>query len=138
MRKKREFLQSDLTPLIDVVFLLLIFFMATSVFKKDELALSLTLPNVKEGGETQSKATRNLTILVTQKDIALNSEVLSLAELEKKMIDVKDKKTPIELKIDKEVEYQRVIDVLNILKTNKFFNIDLVTEKKSLNSLQNE
>ena len=42
--KKREILTPDITPLIDVVFILLIFFIVSSVFKKDELALVLNLP----------------------------------------------------------------------------------------------
>ena len=43
--KRRESLGLDLTPVIDVVFILLIFFIVTSVFKKDELALVLDLPS---------------------------------------------------------------------------------------------
>lgn len=39
----------ELTSLIDVVFLLLIFFMVISVFKKDELKLSLTLSSAGKG-----------------------------------------------------------------------------------------
>ena len=48
--KRRESLGLDLTPVIDVVFILLIFFIVTSVFKKEELALMLDLPksNAKE------------------------------------------------------------------------------------------
>ena len=42
--KRREALGLDLTPIIDVVFILLIFFIVSSVFKKDELALVLNLP----------------------------------------------------------------------------------------------
>jgi biopolymer transport protein ExbD len=43
--KRREALVPDMTPLIDVVFILLIFFIVTSVFKKEELALLLNLPD---------------------------------------------------------------------------------------------
>ena len=48
--KRRESLGLDLTPIIDVVFILLIFFIVSSVFKKEELALMLDLPtsNAKE------------------------------------------------------------------------------------------
>ena len=42
--KRRESLGLDLTPVIDVIFILLIFFIVTSVFKKEELALILDLP----------------------------------------------------------------------------------------------
>ena len=34
--KRRESLGLDLTPVIDVIFILLIFFIVTSVFKKEE------------------------------------------------------------------------------------------------------
>ena len=73
-----------------------------------------------------------MVIQVTKDQIALNQEVLSLEEFKNKIQSFEDKKMPIELKIDKEVEYQRVVDVLNALKSEKFYNLDLVTEKKSL------
>ena len=43
--KKRELISMDLTPLIDVMFLLLIFFIVASEFKKNESILNLSLPN---------------------------------------------------------------------------------------------
>ena len=48
--KRRESLNLDLTPVIDVVLFLLIFFIVASVFKKEETALMLDLPtaNAKE------------------------------------------------------------------------------------------
>ncbi|MFV7791617.1 ExbD/TolR family protein, partial [Aliarcobacter lanthieri] len=42
--KRREPLGLVLTPVIDVVFILLIFFIVTSVIKKEQLALMLDLP----------------------------------------------------------------------------------------------
>ena len=36
--KRREPLNPDITPLIDVVFILLVFFIVTSTFKKDEMS----------------------------------------------------------------------------------------------------
>ena len=45
-RKAKRETSRLLTPLIDVVFLLLIFFLVSSVFKKEEFAL-LNLPKAK-------------------------------------------------------------------------------------------
>ncbi|MGK0367028.1 MAG: biopolymer transport protein ExbD, partial [Thermoproteota archaeon] len=56
----REALSFELTPLIDVVFLLLIFFLVTSVFKKEELALLLNLPKASEGKSQQAQK-KNIT-----------------------------------------------------------------------------
>lgn len=132
MRKKREFLQSDLTSLIDVVFLLLVFFMATSVFKKDELALNLTLPKTGDGASKEASKLKLLQFTVTKDKIALNKDVVTLAEAKEKIKQIKNKEIPIELRIDQKVEYQRVIDVLNTLKAEGFYNIELITQKKSL------
>ena len=39
----------DLTPMVDVVFLLLIFFLAATTFANEEVALDLRLPQAKSG-----------------------------------------------------------------------------------------
>ena len=60
-KRSREASIIDLTPLIDVVFLLLIFFMVSTVFKKEELALILNLPSA-ETKETKSGKRKSLQI----------------------------------------------------------------------------
>ncbi len=128
-RKRREFLETELTSLIDVVFLLLIFFMATSVFKKDELSLSLTLPAAGKG-ETINKQAEFIRLEVTKEKISMNGQEISLEDLKTKITTIKNKKIPIELRIDKVVEYQRVVDILNIFKESGFYNLDLITQKQ--------
>jgi len=131
MRKKREFLNPDLTPLIDIVFLLLIFFMATSVFKKDELKLSLTLPT-SEKGEKTSKEVKVITIHVTKDAVALNKKTMSIDEMKEFLAKIMDKDIPIEMRVDKEVTYEKLIKILDLLKEKGFSNLDLITQKKKL------
>ena len=66
--RRREPLNPDLTPLIDILFLLLIFFLATSVFKKDEVAMSLSLPKVQYATKKEGSV-KNITIHLTKKRI---------------------------------------------------------------------
>ena len=128
-RKKREFLETELTSLIDVVFLLLIFFMATSVFKKDELKLSLTLPSAGKG-EAVNQQIEIIRLEVTKDKMSMNGQNITLEGLKEKVSSIKDKKIPIELRIDKVVQYQRIVDVLNLLKSSGFYNLDLITQKQ--------
>ena len=47
MAKRTRRIRPDMTPLIDCVFLLLVFFLVTSVFKQDESVLKLILPETQ-------------------------------------------------------------------------------------------
>ncbi len=126
--KRRKSLLLDMTPLVDVVFLLLIFFLVTSVFKKDELALLLNLPSAQKGEKVLEK--KEISIELSEKSVALNGIKLNMAELESELAKVKEKKRPVVLRIDKHVQYERIIRLFNILKTYKLNNLVLVEEAK--------
>jgi len=127
-RNRREQLSMDLTPLIDVVFLLLIFFLVTSVFKKDELALLLKLPK-SEQGVGKEKKVEQLTIELSNDDLAVNGKKTSMEELPSTLKSAA-KETLVNLRVDGEVRYQRLVKVLDLLQLNKLENISLITDKE--------
>lgn len=126
--KRRESLGVDLTPIIDVVFILLIFFIVTSVFKKDELALILNLPDSNAKSLEVDK--KEISIELNPKDVALGGRKLSFSNLDLELSTVTDKKKSIIVRIDKEVKYQRVVKLLDILQKHNLTNLALVTEEK--------
>ena len=130
MKKKRsrELLTPDITPLIDVVFLLLIFFMVSTVFKKDELALLLQLPKAEIGQSVQGKPILNLNIEMSAQDLALNGSKTTFEQLPIKLKEIKNKMIPVEIRIDKEVAYERVIRLLDNLKKFNLNNLALITD----------
>lgn len=125
-KRTRETPMPDITPLIDVVFLLLIFFMVSTVFKKSEVALLLNLPEVSDG-EAQGTADKVITIEVSNEKMAYNGKSISIDELDSKLKSVTKKDIPIELRIDKEVKYEKVVQVLDNLKKNSLNNLSLIT-----------
>ena len=124
MRKKREILSPDITPLIDVVFILLIFFIVSSVFKKEELALVLNLPT-SSAKEIELKQ-KELIIELNEKDIAYMGEKITLDELNKKMFEIINKSKNIIFRVDEDVKYKKVIEILDTLQKNELFNISLI------------
>ncbi|GAB2782835.1 hypothetical protein GCM10027040_06060 [Halomonas shantousis] len=60
-RRQREPVEVNLTPLIDVVFLLLIFFMVSTTFETRE-ALELELPQASQGAAVQANEPLILTV----------------------------------------------------------------------------
>lgn len=128
-KQKREALTFELTPLIDVVFLLLIFFMVSSVFKKDELALLLNLPKTEQG-EGKGKQKKKITIEISKDQIAYEGSKITLEDLESNLSTL-SKETMLNLRVDGQVVYTRLVSVLDLLQKNKLENISLITEKEN-------
>lgn len=118
----------DLTPLIDMVFLLLVFFLVTSTFKKDELALLLKLPKAEEGAGSEKKI-EQLTIELSDNELAVNGKKTTVEELPA-VFQKTQKETLVNLRVDGDVKYTRLVKVLDLLQINKLENISLITDKK--------
>ncbi|MDN5043862.1 biopolymer transporter ExbD [Aliarcobacter butzleri] len=126
--KRREALGLDLTPVIDVVFILLIFFIVTSVFKKEELALLLDLPtsNAKEMEVKEGQ----IFIELGKDKLAIKGIEVSFDSLEDNLKVIKNKNNPVIVRIDKKVEYERVVKVLDLLQKYSLVNLALVTNEE--------
>ena len=126
--KRRESLGLDLTPVIDVVFILLIFFTVTSVFKKEELALMLDLP--KSNAKEMEIQKEQVFIELSQNKLAIKGIEVSFESLEDNLKAIKDKEKPVIVRIDKKVEYERVVKVLDLLQKYNLSNLALVTNEE--------
>jgi biopolymer transport protein ExbD len=126
-KRSRQEVNADITPLIDVVFLLLIFFMTSTVFKKTELALLLNLPKT-EAGESAASNSKALIIEVSKDKTAIDGKGLTMMDLESRLGSIKNKETPIDLRVDKEVKYHRLVKILDLLKKFDLSNLSLITE----------
>ncbi|MGM0519429.1 MAG: ExbD/TolR family protein [Campylobacterota bacterium] len=126
--KRREPLGLDLTPVIDVVFILLLFFIVTSVFKKDELALMLDLPSSNSKAIEVKKD--EIFIELDEKKLAIKGIEVSFKSLENNLSEVENKNQAIIVRIDKSVKYERVVKVLDLLQKYDLNNLALVTNEK--------
>ncbi len=125
--KRREPLGFDLTPLIDVVFILLIFFILTSTFKKNELNLSLRLPS-SEYGENINIA-EELNIELTESKIAFNGKVMNIDMIDKELANVINNQIPVFCRIDRAVRYDKIVTLFDLFKKHRLENLVLVTGK---------
>ena len=125
--KRRESLGLDLTPIIDVVFILLIFFIVSSVFKKEELALMLDLP--KSNAKEMKVDEEQIFIELNKDKIAIKGIEVSFSSLEDNLKAVKNKNKAVIIRIDKKVEYERVIKILDLHQKYNLNNLALVTNE---------
>ncbi len=126
--KRREFLTPDLTPVIDIVFLLLIFFLVTTVFKKEELALLLNLPQTE--ASTEKVEIKEMTIEIAVDKLALNGAVITVGTLGMFLEKEPNKQQLVSIRIDEKVQYKNVVAVLDMLKKHGLENIALISTQK--------
>jgi biopolymer transport protein ExbD len=128
MRKHREPLTPDITPLIDIVFILLIFFIVSSVFKKEELALNLQLPNAS-AKELEVELKQLNVELSVNKLVYLGKEI-TFEKFDFELSNYPKRDKPVIVRIDKDVKYDRVVKVLDILQKYSYDNLSLVTAQE--------
>lgn len=102
----------DISPLIDVVFLLLIFFMVSTTFR-DEAGLPLNLPSSVSRG---LKKTDNVVVTISKKGDIYVGKTLTppdkLAEVIRKQM-AQAKKKEVIIKADKSARYELVYRVMD-------------------------
>ena len=119
----------SLTPVIDVVFILLIFFMLASNFNK---VGEVNMDIAKESTKSSKEDIKIINLLVRQDDTILSegkvyedNEILSMINLA-----IKDaSKYSIILTTKDDVTYQRFLNLIGYLKKNKLSNVSIGLKK---------
>jgi biopolymer transport protein ExbD len=105
-----------MTPLIDVVLLLLIFYVVTTAFIDREIELQLPESDASAIPDEKKKFT--IEIGREQGEVALNGEIVTIAQLEQTIAReaAADNIQSVEIRADKLVIHGRVVEVLGIVK----------------------
>jgi len=111
--RREEDYSLQLTSLIDVVFLLLIFFMVSTSFVDFTRRLDIELPESKKSVEILEKK-EFLIEVGMQKRIALNGETVSLETLERRLKEAAAKpgRHSLTIKADKRLDYGFVVRIM--------------------------
>jgi biopolymer transport protein ExbD len=122
---KEPFVQ--ISPMIDLVFLLLVFFIVSTMYMNQVFTVPVALP---EG--TAARVQQKAVDVAVREDgsIYLESKPVSPAELETAVHSLAQEKasTPVILRADKNVSYGRVVTVLEILKKAGMTDFSLAVE----------
>ena len=124
----------SLTPVIDVVFILLIFFMLASNFNKvGEINMDMT----KESTTSSKEDIKIIKLLVRQDQTVLSegkvfddSELLGMLNMAIKDAD----KYSIVLTSKDDVTYQRFLNLISYLKTNELSNVSIGLKKNEISN----
>ena len=127
-REQEENYSLELTPLIDVVFLLLIFFMVSTEFVDFSRRMDITLPTSKAASDDE--VVKNLEIEMTKdKKIYIRGRRTNLEQLEASLAKLRkpqDVKTII--RADEEIEYGFVVKVMGLLQAAQVTDISVAVK----------
>ncbi|MCP4639788.1 MAG: biopolymer transporter ExbD [bacterium] len=114
-----------LAPLIDIVFLMLVFFMTTSVFGAMERELDIQLPTANAAEQTQRAQGEIYINLKSDGTIILNDRAVTVAELQEILNRVAEHYPggAIIIRGDRDAILGRAVDILNCCKNADIQNV---------------
>ena len=107
----------SLTPLIDVVFLLLIFFLVTSEFEEEERRLDIVLPTATSAVPMTSKPREMVIDIDTQGELYLSGKATDLTELQillEAAVSNNPTNQTVVIRADRATAFQPVVSVMDV------------------------
>jgi|TARA_X000000368_G_scaffold276998_1_gene219757 biopolymer transport protein ExbD len=126
-KKKSPEINLEITPLVDVIFLLLIFFVLSTQFI-DLKSMSIDLPSIDK--KTMSNLPENRVKIEISKegDVLINNIILdtfSLKSLNKELRSISPEIKTAIISADSDTKYQYLVTIMESLNRNGFKNIQI-------------
>lgn len=121
----------QLAPMIDILLLLLSFFIITWQFSKSETELNVSVPTAKEGSEPQQTRGEIIINVLADGTIRVESVTMDRAQLLDKLskIAASFKNQAIRIRGDGAVPYQRIVEVLDTCQMAGIWNISFAAQR---------
>ncbi len=125
---EQGFEKINIAPLIDVIFLLLIFFMLSSSFTNPS-GINVKLPKAVT---SDTIVEENLVITITSEDVIyLNNSVTTFKELNTILSNKRNKKRPLLIKADRRSSVGRIVDVWDLCRKVGIERINIATDRNN-------
>lgn len=121
----------NLTPLIDVVFLLLIFFMVSTTFQHSR-ALQVALPEASQENQSERAPTEIELVIAADGQMAINGEPLASndkAAIRKALRSLLEQpaEQPLTIRADREVAHKHVVRTMDVAAGLGLVNVAIAT-----------
>ena len=128
---KSEPIPMQLAPMIDILFLLLAFFITSWQFTQSETELNISVPTAQEGADP--KRSRGEIIINVAPDgiIKVEGVQLDIGQLRTKLAEIAKlyQNQPVRIRGDGQVPYQRIVEVIDTCQKAGIWNISFATQK---------
>ena len=122
-----------LAAMIDILFLLLLFFMLTSLYAQMEVELNITLPTSKEGAEIEREPTEIIINVKADGTYVINQIAHTADKVDQILRDLARnyRGQHIIVRGDKEAKYDYIITLLDLCKKHDIWNVSFALRKEA-------
>ena len=130
-RTRRDEPELNLIPLVDILFVVLIFFIVTTTFNRDA-GITLTLPEASAEAETKQEVTLGIVIdgegrfYINQQQVVNTSPETLKRALQQAAVE--DKNAPVVISADAKTPHQAVITAMDVARQLGFVHFTLATQ----------
>lgn len=119
----------QIAPMVDIVFLLLIFFLVTWNFARYETELDVKVPTAKEGKESRRAVGEVIINVKSDGAIVMNRRELTPAELRATLEKISGlyPDQAVVLRGDQSADYRHIVAVLDICREANIWNVAFAT-----------
>ena len=120
-----------MAPMIDVVFLLLIFFIVTWQFSREEMDLDIAVPTQEEGGDPKRVLGEIILNVRADGSVIIWGERKSRPELTQILTNIarQHENQPVRLRGDAKTDFQTIVEVVDTCQKAGIWNISFATQK---------
>ncbi len=119
----------DLTPVVDVVFNLLIFFALSLNFAATSGGINLKLPTASTSEPIKSE---QITINLTQEGkVYLNDKSSSMEKIRERLRNTEDKSSLVIIRADSSVVHGKVVETMDLVKSEGFSRLAIAVERRA-------
>ncbi|MCQ2388592.1 MAG: biopolymer transporter ExbD [Kiritimatiellae bacterium] len=119
----------QMTSLMDVIFLLLCFFVTTSVFSQWETEVSISLPTATTATVPNRMPGEIILNVSAHGDVTVNGQLLTRPELTKRLAIIAKNYPgqPVVIRADRETAYEHLVSVIDACRAADVWNFSLAT-----------
>ena len=128
--------QLALTSMLDVIFLLLCFFVTVSVFSQWESEITIKLPSASTAEEPDRLPGEIIVNLDKDGKVSVNGKALELDDLEARLAKVAKfyPDQAVIIRADKDVRYERLVAVIDTCRAANVWNFSFATNGEAASS----
>ena len=121
----------QIAPMVDIVFLLLIFFLVTWNFSRSETELDVKVPKAREGKETRRAVGEVILNVKSNGTVVMNRRQMNAAELQDTLQNIASlyPDQAVILRGDESTDYRHVVEVLDTCRRANIWNVAFATSR---------